>query len=108
MNVQLNSLISNLVSETQSNRIHWSASGVRDEFRLDMPSGVLLVSSKNNPAPCIALKFFRGLGDEQTLCEAKSTEPDYATLWNLYSCVQRSFFVTIDSLMSELAAISKK
>lgn len=108
MNIQLNSLITNLITETRNNRIHWSASGVRNEFRLDMPSGVLLISSKYDPDPSIALKFFRSLGDEQILCEAHSVEADYSPLLDLYNCVQNSFSVTIDSLLSDLSAIAKK
>lgn len=108
MNGQLDRFIRDLMSNTQERKILWAASSIKDEYRLDMPSGVLMISNTHIPESKIVLHFFRKLGEDQILCEAKTTEPDYSLLFALYSCVHNSFNVTIDSLLSELHQIMDK
>lgn len=108
MNDQLNRLITNLINDTQGGRIRWSSSSVRDEFRLDLQTGVLLLSKTTIPESKIVLHFFRRLGDDQVLCEARLDNPDYGPLSTLYGCVHNSFSVTVDTLLSELSLLSKK
>ncbi len=108
MNDQLNRLVSNLINDTQNGRIRWSASSIKDEYRLELQSGVLLISKKSIPEPTVVLHLFRRLGDDQVLCEAKLSEQDYGQLSSLYSCIEHSFYVTVDSLLAELTLLSKK
>lgn len=108
MNNQLNRLINNLISDTQGGRIRWSTSSVRDEYRLDLQTGVLLISRTAIPEPKIVLHFFRSLGDDQILCEARLDDSEYGLLSILFDCVHNSFSVTVDTLLAELSQLSKK
>ncbi len=106
MNNKLFSFINNLISDTNSGKIRWSASSVSDEYRLDMPSGLLLISYSGVDESRITLHLFRKSGGDQLICSAKVAEESYGLLSSLYHCVQNSFSVTIDSLISELFAMS--
>lgn len=108
MNDQLNSFISQLVSDTNSGKVHWSASSLNDEYRLEMPSGYLFVSKKKMDEPVYELRFYSNAGLNQVLCSTKSSQDTYGLMQSLYNFVHNSFSVTIGSLISELSLMRNK
>lgn len=108
MNNRLNSFISQLMSDTNSGRARWSASSLNDEYRLEMPSGYLFVSKKMVDEPVYELRFLNKAGIDQILCSTKTSQDAYGLMQSLYNCVQNSFSVTIESLISELQIMTSK
>lgn len=108
MNDRLNSFISQLISDTNSGRARWSVSSLNDEYRLEMPSGYLFISKKMIDEPVFELRFFSKAGVDQILCSTKTSQDAFGLMQSLYNCVQNSFSVTIESLISELSAMTRK
>lgn len=108
MNDRLNYFISQLVSDTNSGRARWSASSLNDEYRLEMPSGYVFLSKKMMDEPVYELRFFSKAGVDQVLCSTKTSQDAYGLMQSLYTCVQNSFSVTIESLISELSMMTSK
>lgn len=108
MNDQLNSFLSQLLSDTNSRNARWSASSLNDEYRLEMPSGYLFISKKMLDEPVYELRFFSKSGHTQVLCSTTTSQDAYGLMQNLYNCVRNSFSVTIASLLSELSTMRNK
>lgn len=106
MNQEVSNLISRLLFDTQLKKIQWSSSSVKDEYRLEMQTGSLLITWKEQEG-LLSLSFFRNLANNQLLCMAKSGEPDFDSLSQLYNAIQYSFSATVGSIMSELYNIEK-
>ena len=108
MNAEIQSFLRELTDSTRNGHLRWGCSSIVDEYKLEMRAGVLMIAYNSNTDRKLTLHLFRGLGNDQILCEAQPSELDYGLLSELYSCARNSLSVTINELRAEIGVRMQK
>lgn len=108
MNADFYAFVRELVNETRNGHLRWGNSSVKDEYKLELQAGVLMITCNNSPVVKYTLHLFRSLGNDQILCEATPSDMDYHILSELYSCARSSLSVTISELRAEISSLTHK